>query len=140
LQKAHDELEKRVQQRTAELRRLSAQLLTVQEDERKRIARELHDSIGQSLAAIKFGAENAMERMLRGTTKAGIESLEALIPVVKQASEEVRRIHTDLRPAMLDDLAILTTISWFCRKFTKFYPHLSIEKEFGYRKAKYLIA
>jgi PAS domain S-box-containing protein len=136
LQKAHEELEKRVQQRTAQLKRLSAQLLTVQEDERKRIARELHDSIGQSLAAIKFGAESAMEHMLGGTTKAGMESLEALIPVVKQASEEVRRIHMDLRPAMLDDLGILKTISWFCREFTKLYPQLSIQREFGIQEGQ----
>jgi PAS domain S-box-containing protein len=134
VQKARDELEKRVQERTEELRSLSAQVLNVQEDERKRFARELHDSIGQSLAAIKFGVESAIEQTRHGTTRAGVESLEALIPVIKQASEEVRRIHTDLRPSMLDDLGVLTTISWFCREFEKLYPRLTIEKEFGIKE------
>ncbi len=128
LRRAHNGLEKRVQERTAELKRVSAQLLTVEEDERKRISRELHDSIGQSLAAIKFGVEGGIEQILNGATKAGVESLEAIIPVVKQASEEVRRIHTDLRPSMLDDLGILKTISWFSREFGKLYPNLSIEQ------------
>lgn len=131
LQKARDELEKRVRERTEELRSLSARLLNVQEDERKRLARELHDSIGQSLAAIKFVAESAIEHGRNGTTKAGVESLKALIPLIRQAGEEVRRIHTDLRPSMLDDLGVVTTISWFCREFEKLYPSLTIEREFG---------
>jgi signal transduction histidine kinase len=49
-----------------ELRRLSSQILTVQENERKRIAGELHDSIGQSLTAVKFGLENALSRIRQG--------------------------------------------------------------------------
>jgi PAS domain S-box-containing protein len=129
LRKARDDLEIRVEERTAELKRLSAQLLSVQEDERKRIARELHDSIGQSLVAIKFGAENAMQQVLQGKNQEGVESLEVLVPVVRQASEEVRRIHTDLRPTLLDDLGILTTISWLCREFEKLHEGMEIRKD-----------
>ena len=156
LRKAHDELELRVQERTAELtrtnellqqevsdrkraqealskseqelRRLSSELLKVQEDERKRISRELHDSIGQSLAAIKFGAENLLSQMRQDATEASVEMLESLIPLVQQASDEVRRIHTDLRPSLLDDLGIVSTVSWFCREFEKLYSGIRIEK------------
>jgi len=128
LRKAHDELEVRVKERTAELRELSGKLLDVQEHERKRIAGELHDSIGQSLSAIKFGLENAIVKSSEGPANECGEVLKALIPVVQQASEELRQIHTDLRPPLLDDLGVLTTISWFCREFEKLHSPLKIEK------------
>jgi PAS domain S-box-containing protein len=112
-----------------ELRRLSSRLLEVQENERKRIAGELHDSIGQSLTAIKLGLENAVSRIPEDAPRGYVESLEALIPVVQQASEEVRQIHTDLRPSMLDDLGIVSTISWFCREFERLYSGTKITKE-----------
>jgi signal transduction histidine kinase len=97
--------------------------------ERKRISRELHDSTGQSLAALKFGVEGALDKVRHGTTEESIESLEALIPVVQQASEDVRKIHTDLRPSLLDDLGIIATISWFCREFERLYLGIRIEKQ-----------
>lgn len=112
-----------------ELRHLSSQLLKVQENERKRISRELHDSIGQSLTAIKFGLENARSQVAQDTAEASVELLATLIPLVQEASEEVRRIHTDLRPSMLDDLGILTTINWFCREFQLIYTGIRIEKQ-----------
>jgi signal transduction histidine kinase len=112
-----------------ELRHLSSQLLKVQENERKRISRELHDSIGQSLTAIKFGLENARSQVAQDTAEASVELLATLIPLVQQASEEVRRIHTDLRPSMLDDLGILTTINWLCREFQLIYTGIRIEKQ-----------
>ena len=113
----------------AELRRLSAQLISIQETERKTISRELHDSIGQSLVAIKFGLENTLEKMRQGMDRESIELLEALIPLVQRSGEEVRRIHTELRPSLLDDLGILVTISWFCRQFEKVYSEIRVEKQ-----------
>ncbi|MBW1803925.1 MAG: ATP-binding protein, partial [Deltaproteobacteria bacterium] len=50
-------------------------------------------------------------------------------PMIRDAVEEVRRIQRNLRPAMLDDLGILATISWFCRDFEKIYPDIHIEKQ-----------
>jgi PAS domain S-box-containing protein len=128
LKSAHDGLERRVRERTTELGRVSAQLLSAQEDERKRIARELHDSVGQSLAAMKFKLESTLDQISQGQTDTGIESLEALIPLLQQLSEEVRRIHTDLRPSLLDDLGIVLTLSWFCREFESLYSDIHIEK------------
>ena len=128
LLRAHDELEKRVEERTAELGRLSSKLLSVQEDERKRISRELHDSIGQSLAAVKVVAESALSQISQGETEAGSHTVEALVPLIQDASEEVRRIYTDLRPSMLDDLGIVSTVSWFCREFENVYAGIHIEK------------
>jgi PAS domain S-box-containing protein len=128
LKTAHDGLERRVKERTAELGRVSSELLSAQEDERKRIARELHDSVGQSLAAIKFKLENTLDQVRQGQPDMGIESLEALVPFLQELSDEVRRIHTDLRPSLLDDLGIVLTISWFCREFESLYSDIRIEK------------
>jgi PAS domain S-box-containing protein len=121
-------MEEALRKSEEQLRHLSTQLLEVQEHERKRIAGELHDSIGQSLTAIKFGLENALSRIRQGEAEVSSESLEALIPVVQQASQEVRQIHTNLRPSLLDDLGIVMTISWFCREFEKLYSGIRIEK------------
>lgn len=120
--------EEALAQSEKQLRLLSAQLLTAQEKERKRVARELHDGIGQSLTAIKFRLENAVKQANRAMGSESIQSLEALIPVIQAAIEEVRRISMDLRPSTLDDLGILATITWFCREFQAVYSGIRIEK------------
>jgi len=122
------EMEKTLKKSQRDLRLLSSQLLTVQEDERKRIARELHDSIGQSLGAIKFGLENTLRKMEDGTAENCVEFLKGLIPITQTAVEEVRKIGMDLRPSTLDDLGILATIAWFCREFQSIYSGVRIEK------------
>jgi len=157
LRKARDELEQRIKDRTAELsksnvllkqeiterkqaeealqrseaelRRLSSQLLKAQEEERKRIARELHDGIGQSLSAIKFKVETALNEMGQVNSAQVVKSLEAVVPVAQEAVEEVRRISGNLRPSILDDLGILATISWLCREVETIYSWIRIEKE-----------
>jgi len=112
-----------------ELRILSNQLLSAEEKERKRIARELHDGIGQALSAIKFSVENALGQLRKVSDQSELESLEALIPLTQKSIEEVRRIVKDLRPSILDDLGILATINWFCREFQKVYSGVRIEAE-----------
>jgi len=133
--RTYEELEKRV--RVNVTRRIKAEgalresqkhFMTAQENEKKRIAQELHDSIGQSLTAIKFGLENSLDEKAGHTAEEQVESLRDVIPLVQQAIEEVRRIHTDLRPSMLDDLGILATINWFCREFQMIYSDIRIEK------------
>jgi PAS domain S-box-containing protein len=122
-------MEQSLLQSQKELRLLSSQLLNAEESERKRIAAELHDGIGQSLATIKFGLESGVKTMDKDTAVANVKPLESLIPLLQETIEEVRRIQSDLRPPVLDDLGILATLGWFCREFQKIYSGIRIEKQ-----------
>jgi signal transduction histidine kinase len=110
------------------LRVLSGKLLGAQEQERKRIAAELHDGLGQSLSAIKFNLESGLREINSCASECGVGMVKKSIQKVRDAVEEVRRISMDLRPSILDDLGILATIEWFCREYNKFYPHITVNR------------
>lgn len=112
-----------------ELRLLSSKLLSAEENERKRIARELHDGIGQALSAIKFGVENSLLALRKNAHSEDLQPLESIVPLTQKSIEEVRRVVKDLRPSILDDLGILATVSWFCREFQNIYGDIQIEEE-----------
>ena len=135
LKKARDGLEIQVQKRTAELaranerlRQLSSKLISAQEEERKRVAMDIHDTLGACLTAIKFKVEGALQRIGEKAELAA-ESLNTIIPVIQEGIEECRRIQMDLRPSLLDDLGLLVTLSWFCRGFQTIYSGIRIEQE-----------
>ena len=117
-----------LQASTRKLRYFSSRLQSAQEEERKRIARDLHDSIGQSLALEKLQVENLIRSVKAGGRSAGeaVESLSSLLPMMQDCIEEVRRICTGLRPAMLDHIGIIATIGWFCRNFHSTCPDILI--------------
>lgn len=119
--------EKALRESGKELRILSNQLLSTEEKERKRIARELHDGIGQALSAIKFSVENSLRELRSSPDQAELKSLEAVIPLTQKTIEEVRQIVKDLRPSILDDLGILATINWFCREYQAVYAAIRIK-------------
>jgi PAS domain S-box-containing protein len=120
--------EEKVKQAGKQMRELSRKILDAQEDERKRVAQEIHDSIGGHLAAIKFALEEKLESMGQNPSSTGI-SLEKIISYVDEAISESRRISINLRPSLLDDLGLLATISWFCREFEKVHMGLLIEQQ-----------
>ena len=111
------------------LHALSQELLKVQERERKRIASELHDGIGQNLSSIKFALENVLRQPLGGLQGRTLTTLTALVSRIRDTIEEVRKISMDLRPPMLDDIGIVATINWLCREFQSVHPSLRIYKE-----------
>ncbi len=106
---------------------LSAQLLVVQENERRKVAAELHDNLGQVLTAIKYNIEGVMNRVPPGASFAG--DLEAVIPLMQGAVDSVRRIYTQLRPSVLDDLGIKAAISWYSREFESANEQIVVAKE-----------
>jgi len=138
LGKAHDELERRVEERTAELgkaneelRQIPSKLIAVLEEERKRLASELHDSIGQTLAAMKFRIEMVLKLRDEGHVSTALNHLEEFVPVLQRSIEETRSIYMGLRPSMLDGIGLLATIEWLRQECMKLYPERHIELEAG---------
>ena len=101
----------------SELRLLSAQLIAAQELERQRIARELHDGIGQSLGGVKCALEICEAQLVRGERRGAVQKLRLLGDRVRGIVDEVRRIAMDLRPATLDDFGVLAALGGLFREF-----------------------
>ncbi|HSO71634.1 MAG TPA: PAS domain S-box protein, partial [Thermodesulfobacteriota bacterium] len=134
LQRSHAELEEQVRERTAELvrtneevRRISGKLLSAHEEERKRIAGEIHDILGSGLSAIKFKIEDVMQK-IGNSSKVVSEYLNPVVPLIQETIAECRRIQMNLRPPMLDELGLLPTLSWFFRRFQTIYSNISVEQ------------
>ncbi len=138
LRRSHHELERRVEERTSalekankELRQIPSRLISVQEEERKRLASELHDSIGQTLAAVKLWVEMALQLRDEGVGSAALDRLEQFVPILQRSIEETRNIYMGLRPPMLDNVGLLATLEWLRNECMKLYPQRHIELETG---------
>jgi signal transduction histidine kinase len=93
-----------------QLQMLSQQLLEAQEGERRHIARELHDEIGQALTAVKVNLQSGM----RLTEEAELISLlDDSIGLVERTLQQVRDLSLDLRPSLLDDLGVVSALRWY---------------------------
>ena len=109
-----------------ELVALSEQLIRAQEGERKRIAIELHDSVGQSLSAVKYTLERGIE-MLRQSRHEDVDSVFQLaVRRIQETAEGIRAISMNLRPKVLDDLGAASAVQWFCRDFAEIYPSIAV--------------
>jgi PAS domain S-box-containing protein len=95
------------------LRRLSTNVVEAREEERRRIARELHDELGQRLTALKM--ELAALRAAGDGDGEGHEQIDNMLGMVDETLASVRRISTDLRPMMLDDLGLNAALEWLGR-------------------------
>ena len=112
------------------IKSLSARLITAQEEERKRIAAELHDGVGQTISAIKFNLEGFLTiKWTENEEKNQKKHLQKVIGRLRDAVEEIRRISMGLRPPMIDELGLSITIQWLCRGFQKDFPAIKIEQE-----------
>lgn len=118
-----------LKQSEKELQSLSAQLIDSQESERKRVAQELHDSVGQTLSALKFRVENILRQSGENLDHEYHQSFISLIPQIKESIIEINRIGRGLRPSMLDDLGVLAALSWFCREFALTYSGIHIQQK-----------
>jgi signal transduction histidine kinase len=109
-----------------ELELLSQQLIQAQEKERRRIAQELHDSVGQSLSAIKYSLERAAELDRQGRRSDCQPLLVKTIGRVRDTMREIRSIAMDLRPSVLDNLGVASALEWLCREFAETYAHIEV--------------
>ena len=124
----HRQTELALQQSQEQLRRLSHKILEAQENERKLIAQEIHDSISGSLAAVKLVMEQKLDSMEQMPTK-NVISLENIISHIEGIIKESRRISAHLRPFLLDNMGLLATIAWLAREFEQLNPNLKIEHQ-----------
>jgi signal transduction histidine kinase len=140
VEKAKDELEQRVEERTEELQalyrelrerdrargRLLEKLISAQEDERKRIARELHDETSQTLSALVLKLERTLAAPGGGSPAALVETKALAV----RALDEIHRVIYDLRPSVLDDLGLPAAIRWYAERLLT--PHgINWRCEFG---------
>jgi PAS domain S-box-containing protein len=110
------ELERLVDDRTTALRRLSGRLLTMQDDERRRIARELHDGLGQELAAAKMMMDGIVEKnSAQSNQRAATEASE----MIDRAIQQVRSLSHLLHPPLLDEVGLLSALQWYLDGLTK---------------------
>jgi PAS domain S-box-containing protein len=104
------ELEKIVDNRTDELRRLSVRLMSLQDEERRRIARDLHDGLGQELAVAKMVLD---KMLLQKTVQPTDDSWAQASSIVERAIQQVRTMSHLLHPPLLDEVGLLSALAWY---------------------------
>src|SRR5947209_8156636 len=103
------ELERMVESRTAALRRLSNRMMTMQDEERRRIAREIHDGLGQELAAAKMILDGILAKDSSPTLRqASVEASQ----LIDRAIQQVRTISHLLHPPLLDEVGLVSALRW----------------------------
>ncbi|MGA8037603.1 MAG: PAS domain-containing protein [Candidatus Acidiferrales bacterium] len=140
LQSAQTELEERVLERTAELklanqslRNLSAQLLQIRDEEGRRLARDLHDSAGQMLAAIAMNIATVKAEVHK-LDDAGARAVLENDALIKEMTREIRTVSYLLHPPLLDELGLQSALSWYVDGFSersKIQTELEIASDFG---------
>ncbi|MGI9045931.1 MAG: PAS domain-containing protein [Burkholderiales bacterium] len=110
------QLEKVVDERTAQLRELSAHLQSVREDEKAHIAREVHDELGGVLTGLKMDV-SWLHRKLTAAKPEIQNKIATLLQLIDTAIAAVRKIQSDLRPALLDDLGLISALEWQAQEF-----------------------
>ena len=116
-----------VMEHRRDLQKLSTQLVNAQEAERKRISRELHDEMGQALTMMSINLA-AIEKELPSELAPTIrERLAETSSLADQVLGQIRELSLDLRPTMLDDLGLVSTLRWYVNRYAK---RLNIEVEF----------
>jgi PAS domain S-box-containing protein len=115
LRRSHEELERRVAERTRELRDLANHLETVREGERTRIAREIHDELGSLLVALKMDTHWLGKRVEAQPVL--VAKCHGMGRLIDSAVDKVGRIITDLRPSILDHQGLWAALEWQAQEF-----------------------
>jgi signal transduction histidine kinase len=114
---SHAQLESVILERSAELQNLTHRLLKVQDEERRKLARDLHDSTGQTLAALKISVA-LLQMECIGTSS--VNALMAdVVALASQASDEIRTMSYLLHPPLLDEVGFACAAEWYVEGFAK---------------------
>ena len=114
---SHSQLESLVLQRTAALQNLSQRLLRVQDEERRRVARDLHDSTGQTLTALKMGVVLLEQKLKQNQCTSDV--LSEIAALADQALQEIRTTSYLLHPPLLDEAGFNSAAQWYVDGFGK---------------------
>src|SRR5438874_373873 len=106
----------RLRESEEKLRRLAAHLISVREEERAHIAREIHDELGQVLTGLKMEVTWLAKRLRE---KPLIEKTDSMCKLIDTTVQTVRKIATGLRPEMLDDMGLVAAVAWQAKEFQK---------------------
>jgi signal transduction histidine kinase len=106
----------RLRESEDKLRRLAAHLISIREEERAHIAREIHDELGQVLTGIKMEATWLAKRL---TDPVLLEKTDSMCGLIDSTVQTVRKIATGLRPEMLDDMGLVAAVQWQAKEFQK---------------------
>jgi len=106
----------RLRESEEKLRRLAAHLISVREEERTHIAREIHDELGQVLTGLKMEVTWLAKRLKE---KPLIEKTDSMCKLIDTTVQTVRKIATGLRPEMLDDMGLIAAVAWQAKEFQK---------------------
>jgi signal transduction histidine kinase len=112
------EARRRAEEAEGEMRRLSQQLVRLQEEERKRISRELHDEVGQLLTGLRMELR-ALSRLNGSSREQFAARMEETKQLLDRTVQAVRDLAMGLRPAMLDDLGLVPALQWQAREFER---------------------
>ncbi len=104
---------------TAQLRELSDHLLNIRETERTNIAREIHDELGQQLTILKMDVSWLHHKLQKYEDASLLQKSGDTLKMLNETIKTVRRIATELRPSMLDDLGLIEAIEWQSKEFEK---------------------
>jgi PAS domain S-box-containing protein len=102
-----------------ELQRLSKQLITVQEAERLRISQELHDEMGQALTMLRINIASIKESLPPACTKGITDRLADADAMTKKLLAQIHELTLELRPHMLDDLGLVSTVRWYTERLSR---------------------
>jgi NO-binding membrane sensor protein with MHYT domain/two-component sensor histidine kinase len=119
LDRARRELEERVAERTAELSHLNRRLLELQETERRELARELHDRVGQNLTALAINLDILRTQQPAQDLDERRARVEDSIALVEATADAIENVMAELRPPMLDDHGLLAALQWYARQFSQ---------------------
>lgn len=128
LANANEMLEKEVTERERaekEIRYLSRKLISGIEEAQKKLAQDLHDEFGQTLAALHMGVENLWNTMPEQQDRQK-ENFDHLIDLIEQLGDRIRSISSDLRPDLLDDLGLIPTLEWYIKEFMEQRPDIRV--------------
>ncbi|MBI2958557.1 MAG: HAMP domain-containing protein, partial [Chloroflexi bacterium] len=112
ISRAKGEAETQVKQRTARLTEALGKVISAQEQERRRLARELHDETAQTIGALSIALDRASYGLKEGDAEA-VDQVREAQSIVKRLLEEMRRLILDLRPSALEDLGLVPAIRWY---------------------------